>query len=472
MPDRATLIIRNLAAALTVSFVALSLGAAFGIMSKRGAFAGMIAAAIIPIVTSALGGTRVQTSGPTAPMTAITALLASYCYETFAQTMPDYSADHFISIVLLLTSFFLMLAAAVRLGKLITYVPQVVISGFMNGIAVLIWVQQLQLLLGLDGQEPLSGSLVINVVVASASIVVILVAPAVLRRYAKPVASILSGTLVAIVALTTVATVCALQIEHVALERVEGLGTFVHLFERFVPTSVSWEIIVLATPWALQLAVLAYLDSLLTALVVDKRTGETTQPNKELFAQGLSQAAVMPFGGIPGAQATIRSILIINEGACYRWAGVLVGVFALIEMILLQDVITLIPKAVFVGVLIKVGWDVFDWHPVRIVWGQFTAALAARTQTSSMAHALWALLGRPTAELYAAAATTPSGRIHVGPAEIAIIAGTTIVTVLVNLNVAVGAFTVLFYVVRPCLKRLAGGRFALHDLKPQTPPAD
>lgn len=73
--------IPDLIAGLTVSFAALSLGAAFGVMSGRGAFAGMLSAAIIPIVTSLLGGTRLQASGPTAPMTAITALLVASAYD-------------------------------------------------------------------------------------------------------------------------------------------------------------------------------------------------------------------------------------------------------------------------------------------------------------------------------------------------------------------------------------------------------
>lgn len=80
-------------------------------------------------------------------------------------------------------------------------------------------------------------------------------------------------------------------------------------------------------------------------------TGETTEQNRELAAQGFANGAVAFFGGIPGAQATIRSVLILNEGARTRVAGVLVGIFVLIEMLIFQDLIAAIPQAVFAGVL-------------------------------------------------------------------------------------------------------------------------
>ena len=137
-----------------------------------------------------------------------------------------------------------------------------------------------------------------------------------------------------------------------------------------IPNQWSWSLVLLGLPWAGQLAMLAYLDSLLTALVVDKKltekTGvvERTNQNRELGAQGVANAVVSLFGGIPGAQATIRSVLILNENATLRLAGVSVGVFVAIEMLLLQDYLSLIPKAVFTGVLFKVGYDVFDWPPV------------------------------------------------------------------------------------------------------------
>ena len=125
----------NVVAGLTVSFVAISLGAAFGILSQRGAFAGIISAGIIALVTSLLGGTRVQCSGPTAPMTAVSAVVIAFAHDELLAEIPTANPDHFINVVFLLTGVILLLAALLRLGRFINVVPKVVVSGFMDGIA-------------------------------------------------------------------------------------------------------------------------------------------------------------------------------------------------------------------------------------------------------------------------------------------------------------------------------------------------
>merc|ERR1711974_260073 len=118
-----------------------------------------------------------------------------------------------------------------------------------------------------------------------------------------------------------------------------------------------------------------YLDTLLTSLVVDQKVDEKfsksnrwpkTNKNQELVAQGAANAAVAFFGGLPGAQATIRSVLILNEGAMTRIAGISVGLLVVFEMFALQGLIGFIPQCVFSGILIKVGYDVFDWTPFFI----------------------------------------------------------------------------------------------------------
>src|SRR5688572_4648457 len=106
----------DITAGLTVSFAAISLGAAFGVMSGRGAFAGMIGAAVIPIIASAFGGTRRQASGPTAPMTAVSALLVAAAYDSFENKD---LAEQFITLVLIMSSLLLIIGGVLRLGKLI-----------------------------------------------------------------------------------------------------------------------------------------------------------------------------------------------------------------------------------------------------------------------------------------------------------------------------------------------------------------
>merc|ERR1712046_46515 len=145
-----------------------------------------------------------------------------------------------------------------------------------------------------------------------------------------------------------------------------------------------------------------------------------TNQNQELFAQGVANGFVALFGGLPGAQATIRSVLILNEGARTRLAGVMVGVFAIVEMVALQSLVGLIPASVFSGVLLKVGHDVFDYEPV------FTYVKCTLLRK---AH--------------------PGGSAPVvSHLDMLFIIGTTAVTIAVNLNIAVASFTVAFYLAR------------------------
>lgn len=143
-------------------------------------------------------------------------------------------------------------------------------------------------------------------------------------------------------------------------------GDLSDLVSRQFPTSSDFEVDGLmpaAFMYALQLAVLCYLDTLLTSLVIDKMNGEATNKEKELGAQGLANFAVSAFGGLPGAQATIRSVLILKEGGTMRLAGMVTGFFVIIEMVIFQHMVKLIPQAVFTGILLKIGYDVFDFTP-------------------------------------------------------------------------------------------------------------
>jgi SulP family sulfate permease len=433
---------KNLVAALTVSFVAISLGAAFGILSGRGAFAGILSAGIIALITGLFGGTRIQTSGPTAPMTAVTVLIIAYATSTgpyvqrgLQEVFPGVDTIHFVNLVFMLTAVLLIITAICRLGRFIQFVPNVVISGFMNGIAILIWVDQAKKLFGLAGQTPYAGSIAINVVVALAAFMIAFAVPILARRLFPRFKAFLPGTLVAILVVTVVVQFSGPDIQMTKTETVENsIAAWSEVVEQNFPTNWDPKLILLALPFAFQLTMLCYLDTLLTSLVMDKKATkrfgreERTKQNQELGAQGAATAVVALVGGIPGAQATIRSVLILNEGATWRLASVAVGVFVLIEMLIFQDYVSLIPVAVFSGILFKVGYDVFDWPPIVIYVKQ--------------------LFGN----------RDPLQLFDVGHREMFFIAGTAVVTLAMDLNTAVIVFTILFYVVRL--------KFTVPDLEP------
>ena len=203
--DFAVELAKNLVAGLTVSFVAISLGAAFGILSGRGAFAGILSAGIFALIAGLFGGTRIQASGPTAPMTAVTVLVIAYATSTgqyvqrgLQEVFPGVDTVRFINLVFALTAVLLIITAICRLGRFIQLVPKTVISGFMNGIAILIWVDQTKKLFGLAGESPYKGSIPINVVVALAAFLIAFAVPIVAKRWFPRFKSFLPGTLVVI----------------------------------------------------------------------------------------------------------------------------------------------------------------------------------------------------------------------------------------------------------------------------------
>jgi len=438
----AVAILQNVVVGLTVSFVALSLGAALGVLSGRGAFAGMLSAGVFAIVTSCLGGTRIQCSGPTAPMSAVTATIVAAAHERLPAAA-GLSADHFVNLVLLVAGGLLLLMALLRLGRFISLVPNVVVSGFMSGIALLIWLDQLQSIFGFGDKRPIGGPVHLNLLVAAATVAAIFLFAPLTRKVVGSAARFLPATLFAIAAVSLVCNLAALPVAHLQLNggfsRMTDLGS---LLAAQWPQTWSPGLVASVFPFALQLALLCYLDTLLTSLVIDKMSGEPTRQDRELLAQGVANGAVALLGGIPGAQATIRSVLMLKENASLRLAGIMVGVFVLLEMILLQDALGLIPQAVFAGILFKVGYDVFDFQPLRLYCRQFVRQR-----------------GRLFADFFS---RHDDESVFVTNREMLMIFGTSAVTLGYGLNAAVGGFTILFYL----HNRVFNRENPMRDLRP------
>jgi SulP family sulfate permease len=413
-------LLTDILSGLTVSFAALSLGAAFGVMSGRGAMSGMIGAAIIPIVASTFGGTRIQASGPTAPMTAITALLVAFAHDRFAESSTH--AEQLITLTILLSAVLIIITGLLKLGRFIQVVPQVVVLGFMNGIAVLIWVDQLKKLFGIGEAVQIGGNMTTNILVAFSSLALIYLIPFTIKKLkiSHDYSRFMPPILITIVVFTFFTIYSEVNIERVQLgSEIHSLSDFTELITSYFPTDkifYSTETLWIILPFAIQLCLLAYLDSLLTSLVVDKMTKEKTNSNKELVAQGLANGVSGLLQGIPGAQATIRSVLLLKEGAQTRLAGVLVGVFALLGFLVFNNLITLIASAVFVGVLFKAGLDVLDYdfptHYIKRKW------YLNRMRNFQLLFILY----------------------------------TTIVTVIIDLNVAVISATIMYYLAKYFLK--------------------
>jgi len=318
-----------------------------------------------------------------------------------------------------------LMMALLRLGRFIRLVPNVVVSGFMSGIALLIWQDQLYVVFGWGDKSALKGGVGANALVVMVTLGLIFLLAPLMRRLVGRRARFLPSTLLTILLVSAGCAFFCPNVETVQLTGSLAGSEVLGFIQQQWPRDWSFATLKAALPFSIQLTLLCYLDTLLTSLVVDKMSGEVTRQNQELMAQGVASGACALLGGIPGAQATIRSVLMLKEEANLRLAGIMTGVFVLIEMMLFQDWINYIPKAVFVGVLMKVGYDVFDFMPLRLYlkqlvtkrWYQWKDFFSRRDERE----------------------------IYITNREGLMISGTALVTVVMDLNLAVGGFTLLFY---------------------------
>jgi SulP family sulfate permease len=256
----------------------------------------------------------------------------------------------------------------------------------------------------------------LNAVIAFSCLGFIYLLPFVLKKLKVPanIRRFVPSIFVTIILATIITSIFQVDVQHVSLGNgYNSFSEYLHVVWMEIPHHkdiFTTELLAIAIPMALQLCMLAYLDSLLTSLVIDKMTGEETKPNKELMAQGLANGVIGLLQGLPGAQATIRSVLLIKEGAQTRLAGVLVGVFALLGFVFFGSQITAITSAVFVGVLLKAGLDVFD--------RDFVKAYAKHNWVKERTRNIQALF----------------------------IVYTTVMTVVFDLNVAVITGTIFYYI--------------------------
>ncbi len=420
-------IVKNTVVALTVSFVALSLGAAFGILSGRenGVFIGILSAGIIAIITSILGGTKVQCSGPTAPMTAVITpiILATNIgiISTWATGEIEIkNANHFINTVILLSGIITIFCGILKLGKYISFIPSPVISGFMNGIAILIIISQIGKLFGINNFSRIEGDMFVNLSIVILTLAIIFLTPKLISITKNKFLRIIPGSLLAILVISISINIFDVNVEMLIKDKIDINKDFImNIVSGQFSTNYDFIFILAALPFAFQLALLCYLDTLITTLVIERMTRSKSNYNKELVSQGIANSLITTFGGIPGAQATIRSVLMVKEGASSRLAGILVGIFVIIQLFLFFGLVSFIPQAIFVGILIKVAYDIFDWQPI-ISWTKDKINRKEVKNDFTDSYITYVIL-------------------------------TTFITVVFNLNLAVIGVTLLYYLIKKLL---------------------
>ena len=411
---------------ITAGIVALPLALAFGVSSGLGPSAGLYGAIFVSFFAALFGGTNTQISGPTAPMTAVSMVVIAGIVTTFEGDISK--ALPAILTVFLLAGLMQVGLGLIGLGKYIKYIPYPVVSGFMTAIGVIILVTQILPSLGyypkedaefvnqfkpqaeeiiLDNilkEEAGEGVLVLedfketvkraekitqtqilkesqtlaskeaSGVLGSLKVLpralgninwleLLLALGTILIIYGfKRITKAVPSTLVALLVMSGIAF--GFGLDYRPIEEIPS-GLPIPNLEIF--TGFSLDSI---TPYifaALTLALLGAIDSLLTSVVADNMTKTKHKPNKELIGQGIGNSIGAIFGGIPGAGATIRTVVNINAGGKTRLSGMLSGVLLLLILLALGPVASQIPAAVLAGILITVGIGVMDYKGLKAI---------------------------------------------------------------------------------------------------------
>jgi sulfate permease, SulP family len=345
-------LIGNLYGGLTAAVVALPLALAFGVASGAGPAAGLYGAIFTGLFASLFGGTASQISGPTGPMTVVMALILTRFAGNPAEAFTVVMMAGLIQIGL----------GRLGIGQYVTYIPYKVIAGFMTGIGLLIVLMQLgplvghapggqtttQALAAVPGQwrEP---NLAALAVAAIASLVV--------WGWPRSWGRILPAPLAALIAATLAVAVW--------LADAPVLGPMPSVLPAPVLPSINWADLDLMLQAAFTLALLGSIDSLLTSLVADNLTGTHHDSRRELVGQGIGNLAAGLFGGIPGAGATMRTVVNIRAGGNGRLSGVVHAVVLAGVLLGLGPLVAHVPHAALAAILFKVGFDIIDWPYLR-----------------------------------------------------------------------------------------------------------
>lgn len=411
---------------ITAGIVALPLALAFGVSSGLGPTAGLYGAIFISFFAALFGGTSTQISGPTAPMTAVSMVVIAGIIA-----LNDGNVNKALPVILtvfLLAGLMQVGLGALGLGKYIRYIPYPVVSGFMTAIGVIILLTQVLPSLGYYPKEDivfvetfksqakevllenilkeetgedilaledfkktikraeqitqadiLNESQTLAAKDASGAIGAIKAMPKALKNINwlelilalstifiiygfKRITRAVPSTLVALIVVSVIAVGFGLNYRPIE-EIPSGFPVpNLEIFTNFKLNSV--------TPYvftALTLALLGAIDSLLTSVVADNMTKTKHKPNKELIGQGIGNSIAAVFGGLPGAGATIRTVVNITSGGKTKLSGMIAGVMLLIILLGLGPIASKIPAAVLAGILITVGIGVMDYKGLKAI---------------------------------------------------------------------------------------------------------
>lgn len=357
---------------ITAGIVALPLALAFGIQAfsgigpdgaSLGAYAGLVGATLLGFFAALFGGTHSQISGPTGPMTVITTTLVTGAFTAPGGNLSAVLVS--MALAAIFCGLFQILFGVIKLGKYVRYIPYPVLSGFMSGIGVIIILQQLYPLVGqsaggsminlLAGLPAAFGSMSPTALLLGiATVAIIYLFPLVTKK--------VPSTLVALIIVTIVSRFINMESVPTIGEIPSGLPMPFFANSQVSLAGLDWgAIITAAIIPGLTLAGLGSIDTLLTSVVADNITKTKHNSNRELIGQGIGNAVAGLFCGLPGAGATMRTVVNVKSGGRTQLSGMVHALLLLAIMLGLGSVVKYVPLSVLAGILITVGWGIIDF---------------------------------------------------------------------------------------------------------------
>jgi sulfate permease, SulP family len=343
---------------ITAAIVALPLALAFGVASGAGAIAGLYGAIFTGFFAALFGGTPTQVSGPTGPMTVVMATVVASLLARY----PDTGLAMAFTVVMI-GGLLQIVFGLMRLGQYITLLPYTVISGFMSGIGVIIVLLQLPPLLGYAASGGVVGTIQqlpgflsqpnwVALGLGLLTLLIVFAIPTKLNRF-------LPSPLVALVVVTGLSVVVFGQAD------LPRIGTIPRGLPSLRLPTFSLRELDDMLRYGLMLGVLGAIDSLLTSLVADSLSRTQHDSDKELIGQGIGNMVSGLFGGLPGAGATMRTVVNVQAGGKTSLSGIIHALVLLLVVFWAGPLTAQIPNAVLAGLLLKVGFDILDWGFIK-----------------------------------------------------------------------------------------------------------
>ena len=344
---------------LTAAVVALPMALAFGVAATGDPGPGLWGAVIIGLVAAFFGGTPTLISEPTGPMTVVfTSVIIS-----LTATAGEETGLAMAFTVVMLAGLFQILFGVFRLGRYVTQMPYTVISGFMSGIGAILVILQLPAFLGQEAQGGVKGTIVRipellskvdgpELALAVVTVAILWLTPGVVKRFCPP-------QLLALVVGTLLYILLPKELDLAVIGEFSAT-----LPSPQMPHFDGGQLSLMLVDGAV-LGMLGCIDALLTSVVADSLTRTEHDSNKELVGQGLANIASGIFGGLPGAGATMGTVVNIQAGGRSALSGIIRAVILMVVVLVAAPLASMIPLAVLAGIALKVGIDIIDWDFLR-----------------------------------------------------------------------------------------------------------